>query len=176
MATTTYRIKLQLFYVHSDRSFEDEHGNDNFIDETKLSIEELDTYMNSFTENSVIPRYMRYAQKITDILTKTNNYRNVENYPFDIEYKDNGILEFSTILERERTTEDIKREILMDTFEDELYEGKIGNEYIVPTRQKYPVKYYNPEATIQFRYSMEYLELGKIDCRAGHCIYVQKIY
>ena len=175
MPTTTYRITLQLFYVHSDKSFEDESGNDNFIDEPKLSLEELDIFMNGFAPFSIIPRYMRFVQTIADILTKTNNIRVIENYPFDIEYKDNGIMEFSILLERERKIEDMKKDILTEDFENGMYEGPIGNECNVPTRQKYPVKYYNPEAIIQFHYSMEYLELGKIDCRAGHCIYIQKI-
>jgi hypothetical protein len=170
-----YRITLHLFYIHSNKSFEDEDGNDNFIDEQKLTEEELDIFMKDFTFDSVLPRYMKYAQSITNLLSSGNTIRITENSPFDIDYDDNGILQFSITLERERTIEDIKRDILLECFEENIYEGRVGNECIVPTRQKYPVKYYNPEALIPLQYSMEYIELGKIDCRSNYNIYIQKL-
>jgi hypothetical protein len=170
-----YRITLHLYYVHSDKSFEDERGNDNFIDEPKLSLEELDVFMKDFAPHSIIPRYMQYAQNIADIITKPNTIRMVENYPFDMDYDDNGILKFSVMIERERTTDNLKRAILEELFEDGMYEGPIGNECNVPTREKYPVKHWNPEAVIQFKYSLEYFELGKIDCRSSHCIDIRRM-
>lgn len=172
---SSYRITLQLFYVHSDKSFEDEDGNDNFIDEPKLTSEEVDIFMKDFAFESVLPRYMKYAQNITTLLSSANNIRITENSPFDIDYEDGGILQFCLSLERERKIEDIKRDILMEDFESNIYQGKIGNECIVHTREKYPVKYYTPNESIQFKYSMEYLELGKIDCRSSYNIYIERI-
>ncbi len=88
----------------------------------------------------------------------------------DFVYQDGGIISF-TFIQREEDIElspsEIKEEILMDSFEDGIYEGTPGNEAIVALNSKYKDKY-EPSGYIHG-------ELGVIDCRKKECIKVVRL-
>jgi hypothetical protein len=89
----------------------------------------------------------------------------------DFVYQDGGIISFTfTHVEEENeklTPSKIKEEILMDSFEDGMYEGSPGNEGVVALNFKYKDKF-EPSGYIHG-------ELGVIDCRKKKCIKVVKL-
>ena len=88
----------------------------------------------------------------------------------DFVYQDGGIISF-TFTQREGdkklTPSEIKEEILMDSFEDGIYEGTPGNEAVVAVNFKYKDKF-EPSGYIHG-------ELGVIDCRKKKCITVVRL-
>lgn len=170
--TYLYQITLNLFYVHKENSFlSDESGH---VDETSLSPEEVDGFMKGNMPRSDEPRYLYYAQSVSYTLTCGNRTISEEDELYDIEYEDGGILKFIIQLDHEEKEEILKQKILMDSFEDSMMEGELGNECIVPSREKHPIKLVNDLNQLPV-YCMDHYELGYIDCRANHCIQVKKI-
>jgi hypothetical protein len=88
----------------------------------------------------------------------------------DFVYQDGGIISF-TFTHREEgkklSPSKIKEEILMDSFEDGMYEGSPGKEAVVALNFKYKDKF---EAS-----GYIHGELGVIDCRKKKCIKVVKL-
>jgi len=168
----SYRITLNLFYVHNDTSFDSNDSLNN--EEPALTLKEINLFMNDLMDNCEEPRYFHYARSVSYTLTCGNDTDIAETDPFDVEYEDDGILKFSIDLTYEESIDNIKKKILMDSFEDSMMEGKLGNQCLVPSRNKYPIK-------IDFGvnnspiYCLDYYELGYIDCRANYAIHVEKI-
>ena len=89
----------------------------------------------------------------------------------DFVYQDGGVISFTFTHIQEKgkkiTPSKIKEEILMDSFEDGIYEGTPGNEAIVALNYKYKDKY-EPSGYIHG-------ELGVIDCRKKKYIKVVRL-
>jgi hypothetical protein len=88
----------------------------------------------------------------------------------DFVYQDDGIISFTFTQrkgDKKLTPSKIKEEILMDSFEDGIYEGTPGDEAIVALNSKYKDKY-EPSGYI-------HQELGVIDCRRKECIKVIRL-
>jgi hypothetical protein len=169
---TCYQITLNLFYVHKENSFSSNDSGQ--PDEPELSPEEVDIFMKGNMPRSDEPRYLYYAQSVAYTLTCGNRTLSEEDELFDIEYEDGGILKFVIQLDYEETDDTLKRTILLDSFEDSMMEGELGNECLVSSREKHPIKIVNNSNNPSI-YCMDYYELGHIDCRANHCIQVKKI-
>jgi hypothetical protein len=167
----TYRITLNLFYVHKENSF---LSNDSVSDEPGLSPEEVDEFMKGNMPRFEEPRFLYYAQSVAYNLIGGNDPEIADDQPFDIDYEDGGILKFTIELPSQQSVSDIFRTILMTSFEDTMMEGELGNECLVPSREKHPIKIEVNSSVSPF-HCMDYYELGHIDCRAGHTIRVEKI-
>lgn len=170
--TFLYRITLNLFYVHKENSFGSYGSNSN--DEPALSPEEIDEFMKGNMPRFEEPRYLYYAQSVAYNLTCGNNLELADDQPFDIDYEDGGILKFTIELCHEETVENLHRKILMDSFEDTMMEGELGNECLVSSREKHPIKIEIDSQSIPI-FCMDYYELGHIDCRESKSIDVKKI-
>ncbi len=168
----SYRITLHLFYVHNENSFESIDEPDS--SEPGLSSEEVDIFMNGNISYFTEPRYVYYARTISYSLICGNNPQIADEEPFDIEYEDGGILKFTIELPYEKPIVKIKNSILMNSFEDTMIEGEIGNECIVRSREKHPIKIELNLNSIPI-HCMDYYKLGHIDCRANDSIFVEKI-
>jgi hypothetical protein len=170
--TFLYRITLNLFFIHKENSFESCGSNTN--DESALNSDEIDKFMKGNMPRFEEPRYLYYAQSVAYGLTCGNNLDIADDQPFDIDYEEGGILKFTIELCHEETLEDLKRKILMDSFEDTMMEGELGNECLVPSREKHPIKIEIDSNMIPI-HCIDYYELGHIDCRESHAIRVEKI-
>jgi hypothetical protein len=168
----SYRITLHLFYVHKENSFSSNVSNS--TDEPELSQSEVDEFMKGYMPRFEESRYLYYAQSVANFLIEDNNPELVEDQPFDIEYEDDGILKFTIQLLHEEPIDKIHRKILMASFEDTMMEGELGNECLVSSREKHPIKIEIDSKMLPV-YCMDYYELGHIDCRANHTINVEKI-
>jgi len=169
--TFLYQITLQLFYVHKENSFTDYDPHQ--TDEPGLTPEEVDQFMKGYMPRFEEPRYLYYAQSVAYGLICENNSTE-DDHLFDIDYEDGGILKFKIRLDNEETEENLKRKILMDSFEDNMMEGELGNECLVSSREKHAIKIEIDLRSIPI-FCMDYYELGHIDCREHQCIDVKKI-
>ena len=170
--TFCYEIVLHLFYIHKENSFIS--NGTNTPDEPQLSPEEIDEFMKGNMPRFEEPRYLYYAQSVATTLTCGNDLDLADDQPFDIEYEDGGILKFFITLDYQETEENLKRKILMDSFEDTMMEGELGNECLVSSREKHPIKIEIDSRSLPI-YCMDYYEIGHIDCRENRCIHVKEI-
>lgn len=167
----SYKITLNLFYIHKENSFDSDDGS--AIEEPQLTLEEVDEFMKgSLPDNSI--RYIVYAQNVAHLLTYGNDIEIADIEPFEIEYTDGGILTFCIDLSYEEDIQTIYKTILLASFEDGMMEGMIGNECIVPSRNKYPIKLKHDKLNIPI-HTIDHYELGYIDCRENYTIRVEKI-
>jgi hypothetical protein len=142
------QVTLQLFYIHTNE----------YCDEPILTIKELDDFMKDTPFWGVKgSRYIHFVESV--MYGKVND---IDAIDLQISYQNEGKLNFSFNLDGYifKNLEDIKNDILYQSFEDGMYETEPGGEAVVPTRNLY---------------EENYQELGLIDCRHKDCIKVEFI-
>lgn len=152
MKTKRVQVTLQLFFIHTR----------NEVSEPSLSENELDDFMKDTPFWGVKgSRYIHFAESIM-----YGMINDVDLIDLQVSYQNEGKLTFSFNLEgcRLKTLEEIKDDILHQSFEDGMYETEPGGEAVVPTRNMHG----EPD-------DEDFEELGLIDCRRKDCIEVSFI-
>ena len=156
MESKRVQVELQLFFVHTQ----------NEVSEPSLSEKELDNFMKDTPFWGVKgSRYFHYAESVM-----YGSISDVDLIDLQVSYQDGGKIKFSFNLDgcRLKTLEEIKDDILYQSFEDGMYETDPGGEAVVPTREMYGES--GSEEGVK-----DFKELGLIDCRHKDCIKVDFI-
>jgi len=150
------QVSLQLFYIHTRHDVSEDY------DEPSLTTKELDDFMKDTPFWGVKgSRYIHFAESIMYGMISDTDLIDLE-----VSYQNEGKLTFSFSLDgcRLKTLEEIKYDILYQSFEDGMYETDPGGEAVVPTREMYSE---SEEEDGGFE------ELGLVDCRRSDCIQVE---
>ena len=151
-----YRIVLKLFYRETYNPSKSEGD--------LVSCEDPDCFCFS-KENFDVDKFMKYDDNyinfIESVMTWYDSDEDLFEYIKDFEYEGDKIS--FTLHSTEKLEEDeIKHEILTQSFEDGMYEASPGSEGVIALNQK-------DETT------SEHIELGLIDCRDENCVRVKRI-
>jgi hypothetical protein len=151
-----YRIVLKLFYRETYNPSKNE--------DVLVSCEDPDCFCFS-KENFDIDKFMKYNDNyigfIESVMTWYDSDEDLFEYIKDFEYTGDKI-SFTLHSKEKLDEDDIKREILRQSFEDGMYESPPGSEGVIALNQK-------DETTF------EHIELGLIDCRDENCVRVKRI-
>ena len=147
-----------------DSEDEDEQYNPSKSEGDLVSCEDPDCFCFS-KENFDVDKFMKYDDNyinfIESVMTWYDSDEDLFEYIKDFEYEGDKIS--FTLHSTEKLEEDeIKHEILTQSFEDGMYEASPGSEGVIALNQK-------DETTF------EHIELGLIDCRDENCIRVKRI-
>ena len=149
MESKRVEVELQVFFYRT---------NDDY-DEPDLTDEELDAFMKNETIWAVEgPRFLHYAENVI-----YGGIIDMDLIDLEASYQDGGKIIFSFNLDgyRSKTLEEIKYDIIHQSFEDGMYEADPGSESVVPVRT--------------YKEGRKSDELGLIDCRRDDCVQVKFI-